>query len=308
MREVKRAVITGATGMIGANLARRLLREGIEVRALCRPDSPKIRNLPQDDPNLLVVPCSLSEIPTLSEEPSDAWFHFGWDGVYGEARNDEARQMKNVDYTLQALRKATACGVKRFIFAGSQAEYGPVSGILSEDTPMHPVNAYGKAKKAAEEAGKRLAAELSVDFMAARILSVYGPYDNDYTMVMSAIHKLLRGEKPSFTKGEQIWDYLYAEDAASAMEAIMRHGKAGKSYVLGSGSGAPLSDYIEAIRDAVDPTLPLGLGEIPYAENQVMHLVADTGSITEDTGWKAETPFTEGIHKTVRYAREKGNL
>ena len=68
-----------------------------------------------------------------------------------------------------------------------------------------------------------------------RILSIYGPYDGENTMVMSTIYKLLNSEKPSCTKGEQMWDFLYSKDAALAMRLLGEKGTDGRTYCIGSG-------------------------------------------------------------------------
>ena len=58
-------------------------------------------------------------------------------------------------------------------------------------------------------------------------------------------------------------------------------------------------------RDAIDPALPLGLGEVPYGPLQVMHLQADASALQEDTGWRPATPFEEGIRETIEWVRKE---
>ena len=65
-----------------------------------------------------------------------------------------------------------------------------------------------------------------------------------------------------------------------------------------------LREYIEAIRDAVDPQIELGIGELPYYPNQVMHLEADISSLTADTGFVPEYSFEDGIQETVVWAQK----
>ena len=122
-------------------------------------------------------------------------------------------------------------------------------------------------------------------------------------MVTSTIRKLIEGVKPSFTKGEQKWDYLYSEDAGRAFKLIGEKGKDGAVYCLGSGSARPLADYILMMRDAVNPDAELGLGDIPYGDKQVMCLCADIEALTRDTGWVPEMPFEQGIRNTVAWLR-----
>ena len=61
----------------------------------------------------------------------------------------------------------------------------------------------------------------------------------------------------------------------------------------------------DGLRDAIDPALPLGLGEVPYGPLQVMHLQADTSALQEDTGWRPATPFEEGIRETIEWVRKE---
>ena len=146
---------------------------------------------------------------------------------------------------------------------------------------------------------------LGVAHIWTRILSVYGPHDGPATMISGTIRKLLHGEKPALTAGIQQWDYLYAADAAAAFYALAVSGQDGRVYPLGSGTACPLKDYIETLRNAIDPALPLGLGEVPYGPLQVMHLQADTSALQEDTGWRPATPFEEGIRETIEWVRKE---
>ena len=122
-------------------------------------------------------------------------------------------------------------------------------------------------------------------------------------MVMSVIRKLLAGEKPALTAGEQMWDYLYSDDAAEALLLLAKQGRDGHIYPIGSGIARPLREYIEIIRDEIDPALPLGFGEVPYSDKQVMHLCADISALRADTGFEPEVDFREGIRRTIEYCR-----
>ena len=118
-------------------------------------------------------------------------------------------------------------------------------------------------------------------------------------MVTSTIRKLLHGEKPTLTAGEQQWDYLYSEDAAKALLLLGEHENAKGVYCLGSGKAKSLKNYIEMMRDAIDPNAELGFGEIPYGEKQVMYLCADLKRLKEDTGFQPEVVFEKGIEERI---------
>lgn len=303
MRRIERVLVTGATGMLGQNLIRNYLSSGIPVEAVVNPESKRTDTLP-DHPLLKVTPCALSMLGTLSGE-ADAVFHFAWDGTYGDARTDEARQMKNVGYTEHAVRMAKRFGARVFIGAGSQAEYGSTDGVLREDTPLNPDTAYGRAKNAARTAGERIANASGIDFIWTRLLSVYGPYDQPYTLIMSAARAFLSGESIDFTPGEQIWDYLYAEDAAEAFKTLAERGRSGRTYVLSGGEEKRLKDYILELRDAIDPDIRVRFGARPYNAHQVMHLAGDVSALFADTGYRPSTGFPEGIRKTIDFIRRE---
>lgn len=80
-------------------------------------------------------------------------------------------------------------------------------------------------------------------------------------------------------------------------------GTDGAVYPLGSGEAKPLRWYLETMRDAIDPAPPLGLGELPYGEGQVMHLEADITALTHDTGFVPKTDFYEGIRKLIEWTK-----
>lgn len=302
-----KAVITGATGAIGMALIHNLIRHGNSVLVLCRADSPRSMRIP-DHPLVTKMNCSLAQMAEFSlpqSEPYDVFFHFAWEGTTGEARNDMMLQNANVRHTLEAVELAKRLGCRSFIGAGSQAEYGRVEGRLTPDMPAFPENGYGMAKLCAGQMSRVLCETLGLRHIWVRILSVYGPYDGYGSMVMSTLRKFRNGEMPCFTPGEQVWDYLYSEDAAAALTALAEKGRHGNIYCLGSGEPRPLKEYILAIRDAVAPDAPVGLGKIPYAPKQIMHLCADITALQSDTGFAPKISFEEGIRKTATWFAEE---
>ena len=72
-----------------------------------------------------------------------------------------------------------------------------------------------------------------------------------------------------------LWDYLFSEDCAKAFLLIAEKGKNGAIYTVGSGNAIPLKNYMEVIRDIINPNFKIGFGNIDYYPNQVMYLCAD---------------------------------
>ncbi|MCD7716292.1 MAG: NAD(P)-dependent oxidoreductase [Lachnospiraceae bacterium] len=308
-RTIRNAVVTGPTGAIGAALCEKLLSEGIHVWAVCRPGSARAADLPEDE-NLHILYCDAKDILTLADQipvRQQAFFHLAWAHTIGEGRNNMIAQTENIQYTLYAVQCAAKLGCQVFIGAGSQAEYGRVNGPLHADTPCNPENGYGMAKLCAGQMSRIEAGKLGIAHIWPRVLSVYGPHECSTTMTSFLAETLLKNEKSALTAGEQIWDYLYSADAADAFYRMALSGRDGAVYPLGSGEARPLKEYVGMIRDAIDPALPLGLGEIPYGKLQVMHLEADISALKEDTGFEVHTDFAEGIKKTIDWIRSREN-
>ena len=303
---MKKAVVTGATGMLALALMRKLTSEGYKIYAVVRPGSDRLSNIPMQD-NISVIQCDMNDILSLPEkigEECDAFYHFAWEATYGTSRNDMAAQTRNIMSAVNAVKSAYKLGCKVFLGAGSQAEYGRKSEKISPETSTAPENGYGMAKLCAGQMTRVMCKELGIKHIWCRIFSTYGPYDGTQTMVMSGIIKMMNGERPSYTKGEQEWDYLYCDDAANAFYLAAEKGRDGSVYCIGSGKTRRLSDYIYTIRDAINPKLEIGIGEVPYFDNQVMYLCADISSLTNDTGFKPEISFEEGIKLTVKWAEK----
>lgn len=298
---MKRVVISGATGAVGIALINEMISHEIKVLILTHKGSKRNEFIPKH-PLVSTMDCSLEDMQYTyangSDEEYDAFYHLAWAGTTGNDRNDMYLQNQNVKYALDAVELAHRMHCKVFIGTGSQAEYGRFEGKLTETTPTFPESGYGIAKLCAGQMTRERAHQLGMRQIWARILSVYGPYDGKQSMIMSSINKLLKGERASFTKGEQMWDYLYSKDAARALYLLGQRELDGV-YCLGSGNARPLKEYIMEMRNQISPDSEVGIGDIPYAVGQVMYLCADISKLQKDTGFEVTYGFKQGIREIL---------
>ncbi len=298
---VHKAIVTGATSMIGLATIAACLEKNVQVTAIVREYSCRVDQLPNSS-SLEIVFCDLDHLASYVpiNRDADVFFHFAWASTSkADGRFDPTAQEPNIRYTLDAVHLAKRFGCQKFIGAGSQAEYGLSESKLTKDTPARPVTAYGTAKYAAGHLAAILCESLGMDFVWGRIFSVYGPHDREDTMIYYILKKLLDGKSPKLTACEQIWDYLYEDDAGSAFYALGASEKASGVYCIGSGQGRPLKEYVEEIRSFMGSEIELMFGEIPYSKHQIMHLEADISKIVEDTGWIPRTSFRSGIRNML---------
>lgn len=300
---MNRIIISGASGMIGLAIIDACIVHDVEtIYAVVRENSHNRSRLPQH-PSIHVIECnadSYDRLPELIHEKCDVFYHMAWTVTGGNRNVDILGQETNIAYTLSAVKAANALGCRKFVGAGSQAEYGILDvNKISPNSPINPVQPYGIAKYAAGRLGAELAKQMEIDFIWVRIFSVFGEKDKPTTMISSSIKKMLAGERLSFTAGDQRWDYLYSRDAGEAFYAVGEHATGNKVYCLGSGNARPLKEMIVAMRDIVNAEAELGLGDIPYKDNEVMNICADISEIQRDTGWKPKISFEEGIKMMV---------
>ena len=149
-------------------------------------------------------------LPSLARLHFDAVLHFAWDGVGSLGRSDIATQEKNLAMSKAFFSWAKAHGVKRFFFAGSQAEMG--RGTREEPLPASP---YGEKKLAFSEYGLRNHGKM--EFIDLRIYSIYGKGDHERSLVKTLVRNTLRGMETELGSGNKIWNFMAEEDFGQAL-------------------------------------------------------------------------------------------
>lgn len=293
-------IITGATSMLGTAIMREYLKNDVDtIYAVIRRNSPHRYRIPKST-KIVIVECDLNEykrLPELIPDECDVFFHLAWDGTGKTRENSTLGQAKNIVYTLDALAAAKLLGCGKLIGAGSQAEYGLLDiPKINEDCPTKPIIPYGMAKLAAGQMVMTEAKKLDMDCLWVRVFSVYGLYDKSSSMISTAICGMMSGKRVPFTLAVQRWDYLHCDDAARAFFMIAEKCWGQKVICLGSGQSRLLMEYICTMRDIVNPAAELGFGDIPYKGNEVMNLCADISLLTDETGWKPDISFEQGIN------------
>lgn len=309
-------VVTGATSFIGAAAVGQLLQQGYRVCAVVRPGSRNMGHLRACVPEagkdrLTVVSLNLEQIEELEHnmrEPEstvwDAWVHIGWDGAGSDNRMKQDVQQANVRNSLAAVRAAAAFGCKRFLFTGSQAEYGIHRTLITEETPCQPVSEYGKAKADFSNRAKELCKSLKMEYIHTRIFSVYGPGDHPWSLVNTCLSTWQQEGHMELGECTQQWNFLYVTDAAAAIVRLLTEGRPGIYNIAGEDTRG-LREFIEEMYRLCGSRGSFTFGtRKPNAEGPAS-LIPDITKLTTETGWRPVTSFTEGIYETMHSLREK---
>lgn len=300
-----RCLVTGASGFVGSWLVRQLLQEGHAVMVVVRPGGkhPRLKAIAS---HLEFAYADLSTMQNIAEEVKhfgpDVTFHLAWWGGNSSRFADDPEQIyTNLPGTLALVRIAHETGCKGFFFFGSSVEYGTYLVPVRETDAVLPRNLYGCSKYAMMQLTQALSVKWGMRFCGIRPFWIYGPRDDELRMIPYVIHQFLDGKRPKVTPGEQLWDFLYVEDAIRALTKLAANQDVAGIFNLGSGAPRPLKDIITIIRDLINPKLAIGFGELPYAPDQVMHLEADISKLRLTTGWKPEISLEEGLRRTVKW-------
>ena len=243
-------LITGATSFLGAETARAFLAAGCEVWAPVRPSSKRLGFLPVHE-RLHRVDIDMNEIRRLPETgiPSpEVCVHFAWSGEGVRGRMNPEIQAQNVRNTLALIRVMGETGCRRFLFAGSQAEYGVtlervearkmspaaeaapevpcITYMVSEETPCHPISEYGKGKLRILKEGAELAKQMGIVYRHMRIFSVYGTGDHETSLISSCVRAAKEGRTAELGPCRQQWNFLHVKDCAAAILALAEYAPA----------------------------------------------------------------------------------
>ncbi len=295
-----KVLVTGADGFIGKNLVFSLLENKKEVYAIVYPGHNIYEGFSNE--KLHVKPMDLNQVMNhVREFPDDIeiLYHFAWMGVKPELRNNLDVQMVNVNMTLDCMKLAIAIGIKKIVFPGSTNEYLYFGKPLNKEAVPSPNNAYGAAKIALRYLCSDYAVRNDIEFVYTIIAGIYAADRRDNNVIFYTIDKLLHKEKPSLTKLEQLWDYVYIDDVIDALIAVGERGKGGGVYAIGHGDNWPLSNYIKIIHEKIDSSIPLGIGEIPYSSDILPSSCIDLTDIEHDTGFCPRVNFEDGITRVI---------
>ena len=305
---MKNVLVTGANGFIGKCLITKLIADGINVTAV-------VRKTFDDEEcysgqRLSVVYCDLGNIESLAaqldKEPVfDAVYHLAWGGTSGDARADYSVQCNNIKYTLDVIELAARLKIKRFIGAGSMAEWDNLAYLPVDGATPNGVAMYGAAKIAAHYMSKIECNKLGIEHVWGIFSNIYGVGDDNNNFVNFASKIMLDGKRPAFTKGEQNYDFVYISDFVNGLYLMGEKGKNNSEYFIGSGKPRQLKEYVKLIRDAVDKDITLYMGEIPFNGISVEIEKLSIEKMERDTGYQAEVDFETGIAETVKWLRTK---
>jgi dolichol-phosphate mannosyltransferase len=310
MPSAPRVLVTGATGFIGANLARRLLRHGAEVHLLAfhRDNTWRIEGL-RDSAALHVGDLRDRDASRrLVDEVRPDWvFHCAVYGAYSWQTSVEQMVQTNVLGTIHLLEASRDFGVASFVNTGSSSEYGYKDHAPSEDEAVEPNSEYAVTKASASMYCRWLARSAGMVVTTLRLYSIYGPWEDPGRLIPTLIHKGLRGELPPLVDPSIARDYVSVEDACEAYVAAARRtkGEKGAVYNVGTGIQTTIAEVVRIARSVLGIEAEPSWGSMANRKWDTSIWVSDPSRIARELGWSAADSFEQGFRRTVDWARRE---
>jgi UDP-glucose 4-epimerase len=306
---MKRILLTGASGFVGANLARRLLRDQHEVHLLLRDrhQTWRIEEITKDCSISIADITNRESVTRCLRSAKPEWvFHLSAYGAYSNQTGFEQMVATNLIGSANMLDASIECGAESFVQTGSSSEYGYKSGAAREDDRVDPNSHYAISKAAATHYCQFTARKLGLNAVTARLYSVYGPYEEPTRLIPTLIVHALSNKLPPLVSPEIARDFVYVDDAVDALILLASHQTAspGAIYNVCTGTQNSLAQIVELTRSLLDVRAAPEWGNMPRRAWDTDVWFGDPSALRDDLGWIAETSLCDGLARMIRWLRD----
>jgi dTDP-glucose 4,6-dehydratase len=309
-------IITGGAGFIGANFCEYELRHHPEDSYVCLDALTYAGNLASlrqviGEKNFAFVKGDIADRALVNglfeREKPDIVVNFAAETHVDRSVTDpEVFLRTNVMGTQALLDACRVYGVGRFHQVGTDEVYGDLpldrpDLFFTEETPLNASSPYSASKAGADLLVLAYARTFGLPVSVSRCSNNYGPYQFPEKLIPLMVSRALNDESlPVYGRGENVRDWLYVEDHCTAIDLVMRRGRAGEIYNIGGHNERANIDVVKTIlRELGKPeSLITFVADRPGHDRRY---AIDPAKIHRDLGWLPQTPFEEGMHRTVRW-------
>ncbi|HMP52059.1 MAG TPA: NAD(P)-dependent oxidoreductase [Candidatus Melainabacteria bacterium] len=297
---MSKVLITGASGFVGANLARRMLKDGHQVSIILREESQSWR-LDDISNELDVIKLNLLDfeqvLKSASEKKFELIFHLAVCGAYSWQTDWTQIVNTNLTSTINLVEACAKVGFECFVNTGSSSEYGFYDHAPKEEEPVEPNSYYAITKAAATMTCRFVAARDKLRIPTLRLYSVFGPYEDPRRLMPTLINRGRQGELPPLVDPSIARDYIYVDDVVEAfLKAVQaKDQEPGAVYNVGTGIQTSMKEIVEIAREVLTIEAEPSWGSM---ENRVWDSsvwVADNEKIRKELSWEPEYSLKEGF-------------
>lgn len=306
---MKRVLVTGATGFVGANLTRRLIARGDDVHLIFRPRHVAWR-LDALAGRVRLHEAELADAEAVFRVVRDVqpdWIlHLAAHGAYSFQTDVDEMVRTNVMGTVNLLEAGRKVGFEAFVHAGSSSEYGFQDHAPSEDERPEPNSPYAVTKLAATHFCRHVGRSTTLPVVTLRLYSVYGPYEDPRRLIPTVIVKGLAGGWPPLVDPSVARDFVFVDDVCDAFLLAAREAASapGAIYNVGTGTQTTLHDVTDVAQRALAIRTQPEWSTMSMRSWDTHCWRADSRRIQAALGWRPKVDFETGFRRTIAWLRQ----
>ena len=310
---MKRVIVTGATGFVGANLARRLLRDGHEVHLLLRAGYQPWR-IAEIRGDVHLHEAQLHDIESVTrvidQIRPDQVFHLAVYGAFSSQTDVQRMVQTNIHGTVNLVQACLKTGFEAFVNTGSSSEYGFKDHPPAETEVLEPNSPYAVTKVAGTLFCRQTARQQHVHLPTLRLYSIYGPYEDPTRLISTLIVRGLEGELPPLVGPETARDFVHVDDVVQAylLAATHPNQEVGAIYNVGASVQTTLREAVTIAREVLKISVEPNWGTMPARSWDTGVWVSDNRKIGKELGWTPRYNFLDGFTATVEWFRAHPDL
>lgn len=319
---MKRVLITGATGFVGANLARRLLEEGYEVHALVR-ESFNPWRIEEIASQLAIESVDMRDFEATSkyiDRVKPEWiFHLAAHGAYSWQNNVGEIVATNYLSLVNLLQACLHAGFESFINTGSSSEYGLKDHAPEESEAIEPNSYYAVTKASATLFCRFVAQHHRVNVPTLRLYSVYGPYEDPKRFIPNIVARGLEGKWPVLVDPDTARDYIYVSDvcdaylaaaarlvvadraASSERASSERAPDPGAIYNIGTGEQTTIRQVVEVAGELMPISETPEWGSMAARQWDTSIWVSNIEKSKRELAWQPRITLKQGLSQTIEW-------
>ncbi|MBL7215764.1 MAG: dTDP-glucose 4,6-dehydratase [Phycisphaerae bacterium] len=308
---MKRILVTGGAGFIGANFVRLVLDEHPDTFVLNLDVLTYAGNLENlkgytDNPIHVFVKgdiCDADLVANLIDEHKiEAIVNFAAESHVDRSLVEPGVFIEtNVKGTLTLLKIALDKKLERFLQVSTDEVYGSLGadGFFTETTPLSPNSPYSASKASADMLVAAFGHSWGLPYNITRCSNNYGPFQFPEKMIPLMINNALNDKAlPIYGDGLYVRDWLYVYDHCTAIWNVLTQARAGTIYNIGGNNEKTNLEVVRLILDRLNKPESL----IRHVKDRPGHdrrYAIDSSKVMRELGWKPTVTFEEGINKTI---------
>lgn len=309
---VKRVLITGASGFVGACLARRLLKEKHSIHIITRNTTNlwRLRDVVKDIEIHNIDLIDSEKIAKLASDISiDQVYHLATYGGYYYQNSVEDVINTNVVGTWNLFREFSKKGIEMFINTSSSSEYGEKYVPMFEEMRVVPNNMYGASKAAGTILCSTYASINKIPLVTLRLFSPYGYYDAKTRLIPTIISSCLLDKELKLSQKDSKRDFVFIDDVIEAYLAASKLVSSyGEIFNIGSGIQYTTEEIVNNIMNLIGKNAKISWEPNLDRQYEPLMWVSNNKNAYEKLKWSPNVEISIGLNNTINWFRENLQL